>query len=115
MTVPQCQNCPLLICDFISPKCRLSPREIAEKRPDLSEGITRFNLLPTKDARYYWRNREAILARHREANKEAARRYRQNRAKRVEVERRYRDAHRDEINARRREKRKIKRYEQTAT
>jgi len=61
-----------------------------------------------KHRRYYWRHKAEIQAKYREANNESSRKYRaNNRGTRLTVERNYRNTNKDEINRKRREKRRI--------
>jgi hypothetical protein len=99
----QCATCPIrLNCDFLAGLCVLSARELILLRPDLIAPVE----IPSPWQLYYERNRD----KYRELNNAATRRYRQNdRERRLKIEQRYRERHRDEINARRRAKRKHRR------
>lgn len=57
MRPEQCDRCPLLFCDFVSPECRLPTKDVARLRPDMIAGFVR---LPTKGVTRtdYWRNRK---------------------------------------------------------
>jgi hypothetical protein len=104
----KCANCRLLFCDFASKDCQLKANEVLTLRPDLI-----FPLAVTSEwskyKRFYWRHKPKLRAKYREANNEASRRYRSNnRLRRLQIERNYRDKHRDAINERRRMKRKMK-------
>ena len=99
--------CPLLFCNPTDHLCEQTPEFKKQMYVIHRNNEAKKDRNKAKHRRFYWRHKPELQKKYRASNNQASRRYRKNnRATRLLTERNYRAANKDEINRKRREKRR---------